>query len=36
MEIVIYTSDPDNIDPDEIAQAIKSLGYSVGSISVEV
>lgn len=36
MDIVIYTSDPDSINVEEIRHAIQELGYLVSSITVEV
>ena len=35
MEVVIYTSDPDAIDADEIKDALEKLGYFVLSVEVE-
>jgi hypothetical protein len=35
MDIVIYTSDPEAIDADEIREALEALNYFVGTITVE-
>jgi hypothetical protein len=35
MDIVIYTSDPDSINTDEIKQAVEGAGYFVLSVTVE-
>ena len=34
MDITITTSDPENIDVDEIREALEALGYFVGLIEV--
>lgn len=35
MNVVIYTSDPENVDPDEIKAAIEAKGYFVLEVVVE-
>ena len=34
MNVLIYTSDPDNVDPAEIAAAIEGANYFVMSVDV--
>jgi hypothetical protein len=33
MDIVVYTSDPDAIDTDEIQKALEAIGYFVASVT---
>lgn len=35
MNVVIYTSDPDSIDTEEIKAAIEAAGYFVLDVTVE-
>jgi len=34
MEIQIFTSDPDNVNPEEIARTLLHAGWFVGSVDV--
>ena len=34
MDIVIYTSDPENIDAWRIEKAVEALGYFVANVTV--
>lgn len=35
MNVVCYTSDPDNVDPNEVQQALEAAGFFVLSVEVE-
>jgi hypothetical protein len=34
MDVMIYTSDPDNVNPAEIAEALGKANYLVASVSI--
>lgn len=34
MDVEIYTSDPDAVDPAEVARALEVAGYFVSSVTV--